>query len=153
MKTWGYLVVGVLALWFYFHIYGGKGVGDPLPDADLEYLGPKPSLIGSPLLVEFWATWCGPCRQSIPHLNDLHARYGPRGLIILGVTKEQRGTVEDFRKQVKMDYPVAIDPSGSLGRQLGVSGIPHSFLVDRMGKIVWRGHPMSLPEEEIQKIL
>lgn len=153
MKPWGYVGIGVLAAWMYFHFFAGTGVGDRLPDVALEHLGPEPSLLGVPVLVEYWATWCGPCRQSIPHLNDLHAKYAPRGLVVLGVTKEPRQTVDNFRRQVPMDYPVAIDPGGSLGRQLGVRGIPHAFLVDRMGRIVWRGHPLNLPEEEIQKVL
>jgi thiol-disulfide isomerase/thioredoxin len=152
MKSWGYLAAAILAAWLGFHFLAGR-VGGSLPDAPLEHLGPEPSLIGAPVLVEYWATWCGPCRQSIPHLNDLHARYASRGLVILGVTKEPRETVERFRREVPMDYSVALDTTGSLGRQLGVSGIPHAFLVDRMGKIVWRGHPMNLPEEEILKVL
>lgn len=153
MKTWSYFGAAVLAVVLYLVFFGGKGVGGSLPDVPLEHLGPKPSLVGSPVLVEYWATWCGPCRQSIPHLNDIHAKYAPRGLVVLGVTKEARPTVENFRKQVPMDYHVAIDNGGSLGRQLGVSCIPHAFLVDRMGKIVWRGHPLALPEAEIERVL
>lgn len=153
VKTWAYLVAGVIAVGLYLHFRAAGGVGGSLPDVALEHLGPEPSLVGSPILVEYWATWCGPCRQSIPHLNELHAKYATRGLVVLGVTKEPRQTVETFRKQVPMDYHVALDSGGSLGRQLGVSGIPHAFLVDRMGKIVWRGHPMALPEAEIQKVL
>lgn len=153
MKPWGYAVIAILAVWLFLRFGSGGGVGDRFPVAALDHIGPKPDLIGVPVLVEYWATWCGPCRQSIPHLNDLQARYRDRGLVVLGVTKEPRHTVTDFQKGVRMDYPVAIDTTGSLGRQLGVRGIPHAFLVNRMGRIVWRGHPLSLPEEEIRKVL
>ena len=128
-------------------------VGQNLPDLRLNFLGQKADYEGKPLLLEFWATWCPPCRESIPHLNEIHGKYKDRGLVIIGVTKEPDAVIRKFQKDTPMEYAVATDSSGRLGEKMGVQGIPHAFLVDTSGKIVWDGHPMSLREEEIEDIL
>jgi thiol-disulfide isomerase/thioredoxin len=100
-------------------------------------------LRGKVVLVEFWATWCGPCVAGIPHLNELQTKYGADGLQILSFTEEDRATVEAFQKQARtpIEYTVAV--GSSMGRTYGVTGIPHAFLVGRDGKLVWHGHPAS----------
>lgn len=145
------LVVGWMVIRFLAS--DGSSPGGRLPTASLDYLGERPVMAGAPVLLEFWATWCGPCRDSIPHLNKIHGRYKDRGLVVVGVTDESREKVRNFQQRVRMDYPVAIDAGRSMGRQLGVRGIPAAFLVNRSGEIVWRGHPMSLTDAEIEKIL
>lgn len=127
--------------------------GAQLPTLSLNYLGKQPDLTGKPLLVEFWATWCPPCRTSIPHLNQIYAKYKARGLQIVGITDENEATVKKFQKQIPMDYSVAINTPGSIYEQFGVQAIPTAFLVDKSGKIVWTGHPMDLSEGEIQSVL
>src|SRR5438132_6811939 len=76
--------------------------GDPLPTLALNYLGKQPELSGKPVLVEFWATWCPPCRKSIPHLNQIYAKYKSQGLVIVGITDEDETTVKKFQQQVPM---------------------------------------------------
>jgi len=127
--------------------------GQQLPSLALNYLGKQPDLTGKPLLVEFWATWCPPCRKSIPHLNEVYAKYKTQGLQIVGITDEDEATVKKFQKQIPMDYNVAINTPGSIYEQFGVKAIPTAFLVDKSGKIVWTGHPMDLSESEIQSVL
>jgi thiol-disulfide isomerase/thioredoxin len=127
--------------------------GEQLPTLSLNYLGKQPDLTGKPLLVEFWATWCPPCRTSIPHLNEIYAKYKAKGLQIVGITDENEATVKKFQKQIPMDYNVAIDTPGSIYEQFGIKAIPTAFLVDKSGKIVWTGHPMDLSEGEIQSVL
>jgi thiol-disulfide isomerase/thioredoxin len=127
--------------------------GDPLPTLSLSFLGKQPELSGKPLVVEFWATWCPPCRKSIPHLNQIYAKYKSQGLEIVGITDENEATVTKFQKQVPMDYNVAINTPQSVYQQFGVEGIPTAFLVNKGGKIVWTGHPMELTEAEIQGAL
>jgi thiol-disulfide isomerase/thioredoxin len=127
--------------------------GEQLPALALNYLGKQPELTGKPLLVEFWATWCPPCRKSIPHLNEIYAKYKAQGLQIVGITDEDEATVKKFQKQVPMDYNVAINTPGSIFQQFGVTAIPTAFLVDKSGKIVWTGHPMELSEAEIESVL
>jgi thiol-disulfide isomerase/thioredoxin len=128
-------------------------VGQELPDLRLNFFGRKADYDGKPLLLEFWATWCPPCRESIPHLNDLHEKYKDRGLVIIGVTEEPDAVIRKFQKNMPMEYAVATDSTGRLAAKMGVEGIPHAFLVDTSGKIVWDGHPMSLREEQIENLL
>ena len=128
-------------------------VGDELPDLRVNFFGPKPDAEGKPMLLEFWATWCPPCRESIPHLNEIHAKYKDRGLVVVGVTDEPSAVIRKFQKDVAMDYAVATDTGGRLSEKMGINGIPHAFLVDKEGKIVWEGHPGQLREDEIEKIL
>jgi thiol-disulfide isomerase/thioredoxin len=125
-------------------------VGKKMPSLPTEYLGTKPDLSGKPLIVEFWATWCPPCRQSIPHLNEINAKYKDKGLVIIGVSNEERDVIKNFQTKIPMTYPVALQASGELGNTLGVEGIPHAFVVDRAGKITWQGHPMELTPEVIE---
>ena len=127
--------------------------GEQLPTLTLNYLGKQPELTGKPLLVEFWATWCPPCRKSIPHLNEIYSKYKAQGLQIVGITDEDEATVKKFQKQIPMDYNVAINTPGSIYEQFGIQAIPTAFLVDKSGKIVWTGHPMELSETEIQSVL
>src|SRR6478752_1957500 len=77
--------------------------GQQLPSLALNYLGKQPDLTGKPLLVEFWATWCPPCRKSIPHLNEVYAKYKTQGLVIIGISDEDQKTVETFRKTTPME--------------------------------------------------
>ncbi|HEY0943677.1 MAG TPA: TlpA disulfide reductase family protein [Opitutaceae bacterium] len=128
-------------------------LGEALPALKVEYLAAKPELAGKPMILEFWATWCPPCRKSIPHLNELHSKYQSRGLVIVGVTKEEKKVVKDFLKKMPMAYFPAIDKGGALNKHFGVTGIPHAVLVDKSGKIVWEGHPLSLTDKQIAKVL
>ena len=127
--------------------------GGQLPALALNYLGKQPELSGKPLLVEFWATWCPPCRKSIPHLNEIYSKYKAQGLQIVGITDEDEATVKKFQKQIPMDYNVAINTPGAIYEKFGIQAIPTAFLVDKTGKIVWTGHPMELSENEIQSVL
>jgi thiol-disulfide isomerase/thioredoxin len=127
--------------------------GDPLPALMLNYLGKQPDLSGKPVLVEFWATWCPPCRKSIPHLNQIYAKYKSKGLEIVGITDEDEATVKKFQQQVSMEYNIAINTPQSVYQQFGIEGIPTAFLVNKGGKIVWTGHPMELTEAQIQGVL
>lgn len=100
------------------------------------------------VVVEFWATWCGPCRVSIPHLTDLQKKYATRGVSIVGVSDEASATVRSFVDGMgdKMDYTVAVDnnrrTSDAFMGAYGINGIPHAFVIDKEGRVAWHGHPM-----------
>lgn len=128
-------------------------VGEKLPKISVNFLKASPELEGKPLLLEFWATWCPPCRESIPHLNELYAKFKDRGLEIVWVTDEPNAVIRKFQKDVPMDYPTATDTGGRLSEKMGVSGIPSAFLANKDGVIVWQGHPASLKDADIEKAL
>ena len=127
-------------------------VGKELPALAVEYLDAKPDTKGKPTIVEFWATWCPPCRASIPHLNAINKKFKEKGLVIVGISDEKKEDVEKFRKGLPMEYTVAIG-GAALEKTLGISGIPHAFIVGKDGKVVWEGHPMRLTDAEIEKVL
>ncbi len=121
---------------------------------------------GTAYVVEFWATWCGPCRQSIPHLNDKYLKYKDKGLVVIGQDcwEDDDGLVAPFVKKMgdQMTYRVALDDKsdGSKGKMAetwmaaaGQDGIPTAFLIDTNGVIAWIGHPMELKEEVIDQVL
>ena len=110
---------------------------------------------GKVYVVEFWATWCGPCIKSMPHLSTLQREYGPKGVTIIGVTSpDDRGNtlqrVESLvaQKGDGMAYTVAWDEDGGSKKDFmqaaGQTGIPCSFVVDGQGKVAFIGHPMNL---------
>lgn len=92
---------------------------------------------GRVVIVDFWASWCKPCRQSIPWLNTMRERYGASGLTIIGVNVDaQRHDAERFLRDVPIEFEIVFDPDGELARQFKVQGMPSSYLIDRTGKIV-----------------
>jgi thiol-disulfide isomerase/thioredoxin len=110
------------------------------------------------VVVEFWATWCGPCIASIPHLTEMQQAFADRGVVFVGVSSEAANVAKPFvdKMGAKMDYTVAVDDNrkttdGYL-KAYGVNGIPHAFIVDRDGRIAWHGHPMSGLDKELEKL-
>jgi peroxiredoxin len=94
-------------------------------------------LRGSVVLLDFWATWCAPCRESIPHLIDLHKTYQERGLKIVGMSIDKEKDAEalrHFAKSFDIPYAIVLAPENVV-KQYGVSGIPATFLIDRKGNI------------------
>jgi thiol-disulfide isomerase/thioredoxin len=99
------------------------------------------------IVLEFWATWCPPCRQSIPHLSKLQEKYKDK-VVVIGISGEEKTVVEKFfNAQSEMKYRVAIDnedkTAGIYMTGFGVNGIPHAFII-KEGKILWHGHPMEM---------
>ena len=130
-----------------------NNVGQTVPEIKADYVKGKPETAGKPMIVEFWATWCGPCRTSIPHLNEIYKKHKDKGLVVIGLTDESNQVIRNFTKQVPIEYFAATDRNGKLNKHFGVQGIPHALLVDKTGKIVWEGHPSSLNDAEIAKVL
>jgi thiol-disulfide isomerase/thioredoxin len=120
-----------------------------------EWLGPRPETAGKYVLVEFWATWCPPCRKSIHLLNRLHARFAD-DLVVIGLSDEPAEAVRALRDP-RIAYYSAVDTQARMKEALGVFGIPHVILIEPGGYVVWEGFPLQegyeLTEAKVEKIL
>lgn len=108
---------------------------------------------GRPLLVDFWATWCGPCRETMPEVQRMHQKYGNQ-LQVVGINIEGKSQdVLSYLDEGGYTFPVLFD-SGNwdsiVATNYGVSSIPRTFLIDRNGRVLYEGHPQGLTEEQIQ---
>ncbi len=113
---------------------------------------------GTVRLVDFWATWCAPCRQEIPMFKDLHAAYGPKGFTLVGIAMDDEGVekVKPYVDEMKIPYLTLIGNEDVVDAFGGVFGFPTKFLIDREGRIVetWVGEvPRSVLEKKIQALL
>ncbi len=96
-------------------------------------------LKGKVVLLNFWATWCGPCRSEMPSMQRLYAQLKGQGLEILAVDlQEDKATVARFVKELGLTFPVLLDTAGSVGTQYGARAIPTTYLFDRKGFIFAR---------------
>lgn len=147
----------------------GLGIGDPAPKLTVKSFvkgGPVSSFEpGKTYVVEFWATWCGPCKTSIPHLTELQKKYKDVTFVGVSVWEEDQTKVKPFVTAMgeKMAYCVAMDdvPTGKSGNEgmmakswmtaAGQNGIPTAFIINKEGKVAWIGHPMEM-DEPLKKI-
>lgn len=102
------------------------------------------------VLLNVWATWCGPCRYEIPELQAIHDKYAARGFEVIGVSVDESGAeaVRQFVTEQKMTYPIVLDAEGKLANILQTSVLPTSVIVDRNGKIVWKKYGAVMPRDQ-----
>jgi thiol-disulfide isomerase/thioredoxin len=93
------------------------------------------SLRGKVVLLDFWATWCGPCRILAPKLSGLQARYGAQGLRVVGVTTDPAEKAALFAQRANVRYALAVDPEGDTSRAYAVSALPTVFVIDKRGVV------------------
>lgn len=139
-----------------------------LPEGDGEFEPVSEFEQGNVYVVEFWATWCGPCINSMPHLAEMQKEYADRGVRIVSVSDEDLETVEKFLKrptpqdedvtfgELTSAYSLTTDPDQSTFndymRAAGQTGIPAAFIVGKTGEIEWIGHPMQM-DEPLEKVV
>ncbi len=95
------------------------------------------SLRGNVVYLDFWASWCGPCRVSFPWMDEMQAKYGPQGFTVLAINlDDSQQDAEEFLEDNPVQFLMAFDPDGKTPAAYGVKGMPTSFLIDRSGDIV-----------------
>ena len=133
----------------------------PAPDFSLTDFSGRPLSLsanrGKVVLLDFWATWCEPCKAEIPHFIEMQNRYGAQGLQVIGISMDdEEKPARDFYQNYKMNYPVALGTSQLADQYGGVLGLPITFVIDRQGHIVSRhigATDPSLFESEVKKLL
>jgi thiol-disulfide isomerase/thioredoxin len=142
---WKWIVIPSFCLiWVSFFSYCEKAKKDQIqtyaPDFTLKTLDGQEitlsHLKGKAILLDFWATWCGPCRESIPHLVQLYKTYQERGFEVIGLNMDKGNinAVRQFVKSMDIPYSIAVAPD-DLVRKYGVTSLPTTILIDRAGKI------------------
>jgi len=153
------LALGVAA---YCSDAGAAAVGQGAPEFELPGAGGAvrlSALRGKVVYVDFWASWCSPCKQSFPWLNEMQARYGAQGLEIVGINVDaRRSDADQFLLQVPARFKLAFDARGDTPSRYAAKGMPTSFLIGRDGTIVathvgFRVDDKGRFEEEIRRAL
>ena len=156
-----FIIVGVLGVLGFFLLFSqelklnlsqkkalNKVLGDinKAPDFTLTAMNDSVYMLskleGKVVLINFWATWCGPCRMEIPELNEMHKSYHEKGLEILGISvSDNKKQLKNFAKSFAVDYPLLYGGAREMNKIMkdygGVYAVPSSFLVGKNGNIVW----------------
>ena len=109
-------------------------------------------LRGKVVLVNFWATWCPPCRKEMPDLETLYQRFQPQGLVILAISDEEAAKVEPFIRERRVTFPVLLDPDRKVNDRFVVNGIPKSFVYDREGRFVAQSIDMRTQKQFLEML-
>jgi thiol-disulfide isomerase/thioredoxin len=138
----------------------GSEVGHAMPEYAALYLDGNAFDLATRrdkvVLLNLWATWCGPCRAEIPELQQIHDKYAAQGFEVIGVSVDETGpeAVKEFVTEHKMTYPVVLDAEGKLANIFQTSVLPTSVIVDRKGKIIWKKLGLIMPNDpELTKVI
>ena len=147
------LLTGPLALYCgQKQIWAKSFLNKKAPDFVVEkWLSAEPDRAGKFVLVDFWATWCGPCRKAIPELNEFHKKFGDK-LVVIGISDETEDKVKKMTAP-KIEYFSAIDTKARMKKTVGVEGIPHIMIIDPQGIVRWEGFPLLEGYELTEKVV
>lgn len=110
------------------------------------------SLQGKVVLVNFWATWCPPCRKEMPDLDALYQRFKDQGLVILAISDEAADKVKSYLAEKPVTYPILLDPGRKVNDLFRINGIPKSFVYDRNGKLVAQSIDMRTQKQFLEML-
>ncbi len=114
---------------------GGDAVSFLLTDLNGKQFN-MDKLRGKIVVIDFWASWCGPCRETMPHVEKLHKEFKDRGVVVLGMNDEEVADAKRFVQKHGYTFPTLIDAESAVSKQYGIQAIPQTFVIDRDGKIV-----------------
>jgi thiol-disulfide isomerase/thioredoxin len=121
-----------------------------------EWLTKKPDVNGKVVIIDFWATWCPPCRSAIPHMNEIAAEFSSH-VVAIGISDESKSDFASGMKkhnlQGKIDYTLALDPSRRMKSAIKNTGIPHVIVMSSDWVVRWQGHPAQLKKETVGQIV
>jgi cytochrome c biogenesis protein CcmG/thiol:disulfide interchange protein DsbE len=133
-------------------LYAKSFRGGPSPQVLIEkWITPAPVLEGKFVLLDFWASWCVPCRRSIPHLNELQEKFKDR-LVVIGLSDESEADIRKL-KDPQINYSIATDTAGRMKQTVEVVGIPHAMLIDPKGIVRFEGMPNYLEESGLETLI
>jgi thiol-disulfide isomerase/thioredoxin len=132
--------------------------GKPAPAmGNVAWWNGSPSIQNRLVIVDFWATWCKPCKEAIPHMNEI-AQAFRADIQCMGISDEANSKFERGLKDSKLDkndfaYPVGVDPTGSMKQGFGIGAIPHVVVISSDGIVRWQGHPGSLSRDVVSSLV
>ena len=135
-------------------VFAGCASGEPAPDVNLFPLGKTTKLKlsdlkGKVVLIDAWATWCGPCRATMPTVQKLYDEFKDKGLEVVAVSDESPTVIQKFVKESLYTYPIYVDADASLNTGFKIVEIPATFVIDRSGNVIYEGHGES--EDALRK--
>ncbi|MHC4445298.1 MAG: TlpA family protein disulfide reductase [Planctomycetota bacterium] len=140
---------------------GKLKIGHRAPAITLEKLLQAPdgadaswkALQGKVVVLEFWATWCGPCVAAIPHINKLADKFKNKPIIFISITDEDESVIKSFLKKRAIKTWIGLDLDDSMHKAYGITGIPHTVVVDKQGSVAVVTHPSSLNAKHLSDLL
>jgi len=144
-KSMRYYLLAISCLVAWSISAGSTSTPVPAPNFTLKSMAGKniklSELTGNVVLVNFWASWCGPCRQEMPYLNAIHNKYEPLGFTVLGVNvEEQVDNAKAFLADRPVDFPILLDSSNQISKLYDVIAMPSTVVIDRDGNIRFIHH-------------
>ncbi len=111
------------------------------------------SLKGKVVVLDFWATWCGPCRMTIPQLNQLVTEYRNKDVKFIGVSADPASKVVEFRKANQVSYPMYLDDNYKATKSFNIENIPHLVILDKQGSVVYSEEGAPLDEKTVRSAI
>jgi peroxiredoxin len=148
-----HFIAGLAALLVTLPLAAAVDTNSPAPDFTLNAQSGKPVELtqfkGQVVMLNFWASWCGPCRQEMPLLDSIYKKYGKLGFTMIGVNVEPDSkAANDWLKQTPVTFPILYDTDSKVSKLYGVSGMPSTVIVDRKGTVRMIHHGYKPGDEE-----